>query len=210
MEVEDIRKLLDEYVANGVHLSLWSYLILAVVTLIAGFSGAYMKKRGENYATKQDFDDILERVKETTKTTEEVKAVINRSSKELELKLERRSEFEQQILLERYKLVCEFAQRLSQITTDLNRAYHGKKVEGLFDGNEVVPLTAVFEDLAAKKFQLSEQFHRYFYRQAQVVLSLANLEDKESRRDTESKYLQNLAQLTEMANAEFGTDKVSW
>ena len=111
---------------------------------------------------------------------------------------------------ERYKLVCEFAQRLSQITTDLNRAYHGRQIEGLFDGNEVVPLTAVFEDLAAKKFQLSEQFHRYIYRQAQVVLSLANLEDKENRRDIESKYLHNLARLTEMANAEFGTDKVSW
>ena len=210
MEIEDFRKLLEEYVANGVHLNLWSYVILAVVTLIAGFSGAYLKKRGENYATKQDFEDILKRVKETTKVTEEVKAAINRSSKALELKLERRSEFEQQILFERYKLVCEFAQRLSQITTDLNRAYHGKDVEGLFDGNEVVPLTGVFEDLAAKKFQLSDQFHQFFFRQAQVVLSLVNSKTEETRKEIESNYIQNLERLTEMANSEFGTDRVSW
>ena len=210
MEIANIRKLLEEYMTNGVRLDLWSYVILAVVTIIAGFTGAYMKKRGENYATKQDFDEILKRVKETTKVTEEVKTEINRSSKELELKLERRSDFEQQILLERYKLVCEFTQRLSRITTDLNRTIHGKNVVGLYDGNEVVPLTEVFEDLAAKKFQLSERFHQFFYNHAQVVLLVANSKSEETRRESEFKYLKNLEKLTKIANEEFGTDKVSW
>jgi hypothetical protein len=114
------------------------------------------------------------------------------------------------VLLDRYKLVCEFAQHLSRITTDLNRASYGIEVQGLFNGIEVVPLTTVFEDLAAKRFQLSDQFHQFFYRQAQVVLSLANAKTAEQRKEVEAEYLRNLDQLTKMANDEFGTDKVSW
>jgi len=143
-------------------------------------------------------------------TERAIETQFNRYSKELELKLERRSEFIQQVLLDRYKLVCEFAQRLSQITTNLNRDYHGIEVQGLFNGKDVVPLTAVFEDLAAKRFQLSHQFYQFFYRQAQVVLSLANAKTLEQRKEVEAEYIRNLEQLTEMANDEFGTNKVSW
>jgi hypothetical protein len=143
-------------------------------------------------------------------TERTIETQFNKHTKELELKLERHSEFEQQVFLDRYKLVCEFSQRLSRITTDLNRAAQGITVEGLFNGAEFVALTTVFEDLAAKRFQLSDKFHQFFYHQAQVVLSLSNSKTAEQRKELEEKYLQNLDQLTKMANDEFGTDKISW
>ncbi|MBM3240376.1 hypothetical protein FJZ31_29185, partial [Candidatus Poribacteria bacterium] len=65
-------------------------------------------------------------------TGQAVKSQFDRYLKELELRLERRLDFEQYVLLERYKLTCEFAQRLSQIMTNLNRHRHGQEVENLY------------------------------------------------------------------------------
>lgn len=144
-------------------------------------------------------------------TTEQaIENQFKQHARELELKLERRSAFEQQVLLDRYKLVSEFAQRLQRITTDLNRASHGMKVEGLYQGSELVPLTAIFEDLSTKRFQLSDQFYQLFDRQARVVLSLANAKTAEERVKVEAEWVRGLDQLMKMANDQFGTDKVSW
>ncbi len=143
-------------------------------------------------------------------TERAVAAQFDRHAKELELKLERRSEFEEQALLDRYKLVCEFAQRLARITTDLNRVSHGQEVEDLYSGSELVPLTAVYEDLSARRFQLSEAFHQFFTRQANVVMALANAGKGGRRREVEGQYLRNLDELTRLVNEEFGTHRVSW
>jgi hypothetical protein len=148
---------------------------------------------------------VLKAVTERT-----IEAEFARLSKELELKLERRSEFEQQVLLERYRLVSDFAARLSRITTDLNRARSRRKVKDLYDGNELLPLTAVYEDLAVKSFQLSTKFHKFFSEQANVVLRLANARTDEERREVEAEYLRNLSRLTTLVNEEFRTDRISW
>jgi hypothetical protein len=145
-----------------------------------------------------------------TKTTEEVKREIAKELAHFTQRLERRSEFEQYLLMERYKLISEFAYRLSRITTDLNRVRHGQDVEGLFKDNEVVPLTAVFEDLAIRSFQLSEKFHKFFFEQAGVVLQMAQTSTDEELARIKQKYTTNLQRLTKMVNAEFGTEKISW
>ena len=46
----------------------------------------------------------------------------DRYTKEIELRMNRRSEFEQKVLLDRYELVSEIANRIERVTTDLNRA----------------------------------------------------------------------------------------
>lgn len=57
------------------------YLVLICLVLVTSafslFVGSYLRKRGENYATKQDFEDILTQVKQTTTATEEIKSTIN-------------------------------------------------------------------------------------------------------------------------------------
>jgi hypothetical protein len=86
----------------------------------------------------------------------------------------------------------------------------GHKVEGLFNGTELSPLTAVYDDLAAKSFQLSGQFHKFFYNQTDIVLQMAQANINAARATVQQQYTENLQRLTEMVNAEFGTDKISW
>ena len=43
------------------------------MTVAGTFGGAYLKRRGENYATKQDFDALLEQTRATAKATEQIK-----------------------------------------------------------------------------------------------------------------------------------------
>jgi hypothetical protein len=59
--------------------SLWRWQIVVVLpSVIVGYIVAYAKWKGENYARKEVFDELLKQVKETTKTTEEIKADISR------------------------------------------------------------------------------------------------------------------------------------
>ncbi len=203
--------LIEKAVNEGLTSSSWILLLITLVGAgIGAFLGSYLKKKGEQRAIKEDFDEILRQVHAQTKTTEEVKGDVAKELAGFTQRLERRSEFEQYLLMERYKLISEFAYRLGRITTDLNRAWHGQEVEGLYNDTELVPLTAVFEDLAARSFQLSDKFHKIFYDQAGVVLQMARASDDESRARVQRQYGENLQRLTKMVNAEFGTEKISW
>jgi hypothetical protein len=88
-----MRALLEQYLGGGVHLALWSYVALALVTLVGAFLGAYLKKRGEEFATKQDFQEILYRVKKTTEATEEIKAAISEEQRTKAWEREDRTRF---------------------------------------------------------------------------------------------------------------------
>lgn len=54
----------------------WAVL-LVVGSAVGGFFGAYLKRRAENLATKDDFDEIKRQLEETTRVAEEVKRSIN-------------------------------------------------------------------------------------------------------------------------------------
>lgn len=204
-------KLIEQAVREGLLSYTWLLLVITLIGAgIGAFFGSYLKKKGEHRALQEDFDEVLRQVRAQAKTTEDVKADVTKELSQFTQRMERRSEFEQHLLMERYKLISEFAYRLSRITTDLNRYWHGQQVEALFDGNEVVPLTAIYEDLAARSFHLSEKFHKFFYEQAGVVLEMAQASTSEARERGQRRYLDNLRRLSEMVNAEFGTEKVSW
>lgn len=53
------------------------FAIAVVVVFIAAYLGAYAKKRGEAFATKADFRDLLDQLKATTAVAEEVKAQVS-------------------------------------------------------------------------------------------------------------------------------------
>jgi hypothetical protein len=108
-------------------------------------------------------------------TTEKaISAEFNRYTKDLELKLERRSNFEERILLERYSLLRDIDSRFGTITTDINRLRAGQAVGGLYDENEIVPLTTVFELLNTNRYLLTDSMQKLMLKRANNVLSIAN------------------------------------
>src|SRR3989337_1039436 len=56
------------------------YLLVAAISLVSSalvaFSAPYLKRRGENLATKADFNEILRQLRETTTLTESIKTDI--------------------------------------------------------------------------------------------------------------------------------------
>jgi hypothetical protein len=79
---EALLRELAERIAREHFLSQWPIytlmLILAFIgSALASYLGSYFKKRGENLATKTDFNNLLAQIKATTIATEDVKSKIS-------------------------------------------------------------------------------------------------------------------------------------
>ena len=80
MTAQELENMFRNVLAEGVTLDMLVYVFL-IAALIVGstvgsFLGAYAKRKGENFATKEDFSTLLEQVRKTTQETEAIKADI--------------------------------------------------------------------------------------------------------------------------------------
>jgi len=71
----------------------WAYILVPFISAGGGaYLGSYLKKKGENLATKEDIDGVVEQVKAVTKATKEIEAKISNDvwdrQKQWELKRE--------------------------------------------------------------------------------------------------------------------------
>lgn len=148
---------------------------------------------------------VLKNVTEKAISTE-----FDRYKKEIELKLERRSKFEEKILLDRYTSVVDLQTRIGRVMTDLNRHRHGTEVENLIKDNDIVPLTAVFELLAANRYLITERFHKILLDESQIIISLANEKDADRMATHYSQYLGLQQEFHKAMNDVFGIDKITW
>ena len=108
-----------------------------------------------------------------------VTAGFDQRAKVWETRVERRSAFEEKVLLDRFELVSALSSRLERIMTDLNRVRHGKapSTENFLVDDELVPLTEVFEDLQVHRLVLGERFHTILYAMAQLALRAGTVDD---------------------------------
>lgn len=79
---DQLLRTLAESIAREQFLLQWPvYALMAAIALVVGFAasyiGAYAKRRGESYATKADFDELLKQLRATTAVAEEVKAQVS-------------------------------------------------------------------------------------------------------------------------------------
>lgn len=125
------------------------------------------------------------------------------------LRLGRRSAFEERVLTDRYLAFQDLFARLQGVTTTLNRIDHGQSPpDGFFEDlpsrREIVPLTAVFEDLSTKEPILGPRLHSALEGTAQAALALAN-----SAEDIEH-WMSARRALLSAAEHEFGLSKIKW
>lgn len=138
-----------------------------------------------------------------------VDAGISTRAEKWRLELGRRSEFEERVLTDRYVAFQDLFARLQGISTTLNRIAHGQAPpDGFFvdlaSGREVVPLTAVFDDLSTREPILGSRLHSALQGTAQAALTLAN-------RAGESQGWESAkAALLAAAEHEFGLSKIKW
>jgi hypothetical protein len=126
---------------------------------------------------------LLQKVVQTA-TEKAVENSFAREAKLFELVAGRRSSFLQKVQTDRWEAVNDFLIRIERITTNLNRARSGTDVPGLFKAdahgsNDIVPLTAIFEELEGKRFLLGPDFYRLLQRQAELTLQFGQAKSDE-------------------------------
>jgi hypothetical protein len=196
---EKLRNLIEDVIRSRDVLYLWAFLLLAVVAGLGSFLGSFLKKKGENYATHTDAKRILDELEKTTKAT-----------KEIETRIARRSDLEKQILLDQYKLVVDIQKRLVRVATELNRRRSGIAVPDLIKGSEVVPLTAIFEDLERNRWLLKQEFYDVLLDHAKFLLKLANITDSQEWTAAQTEYQKLSHRITSAANNVFGIETIKW
>jgi hypothetical protein len=78
-------------------------LLAAIASGFGGYFGAYLRKRGENLATKEDFRDLKEQTAELTRTTKEIETKIDDQI----WRRQRQWELRRDVLLEASRRVAE-------------------------------------------------------------------------------------------------------
>jgi len=83
MSISELELILRRLLGEGVQLHPTSYLLLVVFSLltagIGAYLGAYLRRRGENLATREDFDLILKQLSLQTQEVEGIKSEIARA-----------------------------------------------------------------------------------------------------------------------------------
>ncbi len=136
-----------------------------------------------------------------------VKASFEANRKELELRLARRSGFEDRLLSQRFATVVGFTGRLEQIGSDINRARLGTGGAGR-RGGELRSLTAVYEDLSAKRVVLGEEFHALLRQKADLAIRLSNAVGADARAEVEQEWIEVDARLRAAVDRTFRLSEV--
>src|SRR6185369_9488349 len=78
--IQQAERLIQEAEKSGLTLNWWIAVGVLMIAGISGYLGGYLKayfeKKGQNLATKEDFNEILSQLKQTTTVTEEIKTKI--------------------------------------------------------------------------------------------------------------------------------------
>lgn len=64
MNYEQIKTIVEEVMNNATIVDWWIYILIIVFSAIGGFLGAYLKKKAENLATKEDIEDITKKIED--------------------------------------------------------------------------------------------------------------------------------------------------
>ena len=132
-------------------------------------------------------------------------------AKKLELRLARRSTFEEKVLADRYALVTDLSARLQKVMTNLNRMRSGQPVpEGFMKQKEIVPLTEIFEDLETHRLALTEEFYQLFQGNAQLVLKAANARNPQEWDDIAKEWLRLGEEIRSAAENTFRIREIRW
>ena len=124
--------------------------------------------------------------------------------------LQRRSNFEEKVLLDQYDVVTKLQLKLGNISADLNRLRSGMEVEGLKKGKDIVPLSEVYIDLQVKRFLLKEAFYNLLRKEADSLLAFSNTKEADELSRLGREFLKLNKTFREEMNREFGIEQISW
>jgi hypothetical protein len=125
-------------------------------------------------------------------------------------RFEKRLDFEQKILGDRYTLIMDLSRRLENIMTNINRMRKGMEIpEGFLNkDNELIPLTEIFEDIDINRLALTEQFYELFTIKAQLALKAASIKDQQDWTTLAVEWGRNSAEIRSVTDEVFSLSKI--
>ena len=172
MDPGTLQKVIEEAVRNANQDRLWILFVVFVVVAIAGFLssylGTYLQAKGRNLATKEDFRQLLDQTKETTKATEEIRSEILR-----------RSSFHDKVLLERYYLINDINGRLENVRINYERMKKGQPTRIEIVNGETLLLTEIYAELQLKRSILTSSFFDLLSKRYDLVSTLWQYKDND-------------------------------
>ena len=139
-----------------------------------------------------------------------VESEFDKRNKRIELLLQRRSNFEEKVLLDQYETVTKLQLKLANIGADLNRLRSGVEVEGLMKGKDIVPLSEVYIELQAKRFLLKEEFNNLLKKEADILLAFAQAKNPDEISKLGREFLKLNESFREEMDRAFGIEQISW
>jgi len=134
----------------------------------------------------------------------------DRYKKDVELRLQRRSNFEERVLLDRYTLLRDIHTKIGKVMTDLRRVKSGSTVKGLQVNGELVPLTEVGDLIERNRYLITDRFREILLSQCQLELKYANTNDSTLMERQVAEYVQLELAFDKAMNEVFGLDKITW
>lgn len=141
-----------------------------------------------------------------------VSARVDLAFRDRSLRLERRSAFENRVLLDRYECFKDLIARLIAITTDLNRMRSGERphLDPFIRGTELVPLTSVYEDCLKNRHLLGTELYDALDHASKVVSDLLVAETSDEFAELGSAWQAALSRLDAVGEEHFGLSRVRW
>jgi hypothetical protein len=80
MSPEEVRTAVEAAVHKGVFFPWWSYILAIAVSAVGAYVGAYFKRKAEDRASQENFDNLREQLRKTTQDTEAIKTTLSGKS----------------------------------------------------------------------------------------------------------------------------------
>ena len=107
----------------------WFWLFTILSAGVGAYLGSYLKRKGENLATKEDFNDLKEQTRELRLTTKEIEAKID----DQVWNKQRQWEMKRDILLEFARTTSDFEQAVMRIATKVENRSNSLHEAELFN-----------------------------------------------------------------------------
>lgn len=80
MSPEEIRVTIEAAIREGLHFQWWNYMLVFLLSMVGAYAGSYIKRKAEDKATQENFDELRDQLRKTTQDTEEIKITLARKN----------------------------------------------------------------------------------------------------------------------------------
>lgn len=162
MTPDAIKSAIELAIQDKLTLPWWTYFVIFFATILAAFIGSYIKVKGANFATKEDFKEVLSQLKSQVTATEQIKAdVSHRSWKTQEWNAIRLAKLEELVncAFDLRRLAQDDAEKLGRNLDDLESIRFNSESESLLKLEMLSSL--YFPELLTESLELNINFRKY-------------------------------------------------